>query len=134
MGWRCIFKLGLPWSNMNKRTPQEKKALSYQRDRRNSYGESPHGARKSIPKQKALRNRANRHEQNRPLNLLGHALSEDVADEVESRIHHRAPREWQKYPDAPLAEVISRKQNNREIMRTQGGRSALRTLIKKIED
>jgi hypothetical protein len=48
---------------MKERTPQEKKSLSLAKDRRNVYGEAPHGARKSIPLKKKLRNRANRHEQ-----------------------------------------------------------------------
>jgi hypothetical protein len=48
---------------MKHRTPQEKKKLSLAKDRRNVYGEAPHGARKSIPLQKKLRNRANRHSQ-----------------------------------------------------------------------
>lgn len=129
MDWPSIFEVGPPRSNMKNRSPQEKKELSYQRDRRNCYGESPHGARKSIPLQKALRNRANRHAQNLPLNLLGHALDEEVADEAESKIHQRAPRDWKKYPDAPLAEVINKKKKDRETMRTQGGRRAPRKLI-----
>jgi hypothetical protein len=48
---------------MRERTPQEKKSLSLAKDRRNVYGEAPHGARKSIPLRKKLRNRANRHNQ-----------------------------------------------------------------------
>lgn len=42
-------------------TPQEKKALSYENDRRNCYGESPHGARKIIPRRKAAQRRGYRH-------------------------------------------------------------------------
>jgi len=49
---------------MKKLTPQEKKELSYERDRRNVYGRSPHASRKAIPLHKALRNRANRHLEN----------------------------------------------------------------------
>jgi hypothetical protein len=45
---------------MRERTPQEKKSLSLAKDRRNVYGEAPHGAWKSIPLRKKLRNRANR--------------------------------------------------------------------------
>ena len=37
---------------MTKKTPQEKKRLSYERDRRNAYGENDKGSRKSIPLRK----------------------------------------------------------------------------------
>jgi hypothetical protein len=110
---------------MRRRTPQEKKKLSYERDRRNVYGEAPHAARKSIPRRKAERNSSNRHFQNAQLSYIGPTPDEDVLDELESRIHHRAPCEWEKYPDAPLGKVISRKLEDREEMRTKGGRQAL---------
>jgi hypothetical protein len=109
---------------MKQRTPQEKKGLSYERDRRNCYGESPHAARKSIPLRKALRNRAN---QNQQLSITGHSVNEEMADQLESQMHHRAPVNWKKFPDAPLKEVLTRKHEEREIMRTQGGRRALIT-------
>lgn len=110
---------------MSKRTPQEKKELSYKHDRRNVYGEAPHAARKSIPLRKALRNRANRHEANQALAYQGPALDEERADELESRMHHRAPQHWEKRCDAPLGEVIADKSRNRKIMREHGGRDAL---------
>jgi hypothetical protein len=102
---------------MKKRTPQEKKELSYKRDRRNVYGEAPHGARKAIPLHKALRNRANRHVANQAVDYQGPKPDEALADELESRLHHRAPQEWKKYPDAPLGEVIVRKTTYRKAMR-----------------
>jgi hypothetical protein len=114
---------------MKKLTPQEKKELSYERDRRNVYGNAPHAARKLIPLRKAQRNRANRHSQNQELKYQGPAPDPDLADELESLIHQRAPKEWEKYPDAPLREVIAKKSRARAIMRKQGGRSALRTVI-----
>ncbi len=40
---------------MRRRTPQEKKKRpGYERDRRNTYGESPHAARKTIPLNKLI--------------------------------------------------------------------------------
>jgi hypothetical protein len=114
---------------MRKRTPQEKKQLSYERDRRNNYGEAPHAARKSIPLRKALGHRADRHSQNQPLkNLIGYAPDEEQVEFVESQIHHNPPNDWEKYPDAPLGEIIARKKTEREVMRTQGGRRALRVV------
>ena len=105
-------------------SPQEKKRLSYERDRRNCYGESPHGARTSIPRQKALRNRANRRSQNHPLEAITGTTTPEFVEEVESRIKHRAPRRWTKSPDAPLGSVVAGKLEDREVMRARGGRRA----------
>jgi hypothetical protein len=110
---------------LRKRTPQEKKKLSYSLDRRNVYGEAPHAARKAIPLNKALRNRANRRVANQELAYQGPVPDDDVADELESRMHRRAPQEWEKYPDEPLGEVIAKKSRNRKIMREHCGREAL---------
>lgn len=118
---------------MSNRTPQEKKQLSYARDRRNVYGEAPHGARKNIPLRKALRNRANRHAANEAVAYLGPTPIEDLADELESRLHHRAPQEWEKYPDEPLGKVVANKARKRKIMRDYGGREALRFRAAPIE-
>ncbi|HKR21174.1 MAG TPA: DUF2255 family protein [Pyrinomonadaceae bacterium] len=111
---------------MKKRTPQEKKALSYARDRRNAYGEAPHAARKSIPLRKAKRNRANRHNADQQLAYPGTAFDEALADAVESQMKHRAPSFWGKYPDIPLSEMIRKKSGERAAMRTYGGRHAMR--------
>ena len=112
---------------MKRRTPQEKKKLSYERDRRNVYGRAPHASRRLIPLNKALRNRANRHYENQQVDYQGPVPEEAVADELESSIHHRAPQEWEKYPDAPLGEVVATKSGRRAIMRKHGGREALKT-------
>jgi len=83
---------------MRKHTRQEKKELCYKRDRRNVYGESPHASRKNVPLRKAIRNRANRHVANQSLAYQGPVLSEDIADELESRVHRRAPHHWENIP------------------------------------
>jgi hypothetical protein len=111
--------------SMKKLTPQEKKELSYERDRRNVYGNAPHAARKCIPFHKAQRNRANRHSQNQQIRYHGPVPDENLADHLESLIHRRAPKQWEKHSDAPLGEVIERKTTDRAVMREQGGRRAL---------
>jgi hypothetical protein len=116
---------------MTKRTPQEKKRLSYAHDRRNVYGEAPHAARKSIPLRKALRNRANRHYANQQLKYEGVSFDEELADAIESRVRQKTPQEWEKHPDAPLGEVVARKSRNRAIMQEHGGRTALILVIRK---
>ena len=88
------------------RTPQEKKKLSLQKDRRNVYGESPHGSRKSIPRNKKFRNRANRHEQDSKLPATPARIEDEEADAIESSMRRKAPKQWKKRPDAPLGEVI----------------------------
>ncbi|HEX8557818.1 MAG TPA: hypothetical protein VF668_06950 [Pyrinomonadaceae bacterium] len=110
---------------MKRRTPQEKKALSYERDRRNRYGEAPHAARKAIPLNKARRNRSNRRRENQPLRYLGPAPDEPLADEFESRMFRRAPRVWKKTPDVPLGEVVAGKVEERAVLQESGGRLAL---------
>src|SRR5581483_10714061 len=99
---------------MRRRTPAETKQLSLAKDRRNVYGESPHGARKSIPLQKKLRNRANRHSQDAPLLATPKQIDMDEADKIESAIYAKAPKRWKKCPDAPLGDVIASKQQRRE--------------------
>jgi hypothetical protein len=110
---------------MKKLTPQEKKTLSYERDRRNVYGEAPHAARKNVPLRKAVRNRANRHVANQSVAYQGPRPDDDAADELESRIHHRAPHQWEKMPDAPLGKVIANKSRKRKIIREGGVREPL---------
>lgn len=92
---------------MRRRTPQEKKALSLLRDRRNAYGESPHGARKAIPLRKKLRNRANRRQQDSQLPSAPIQLEQHQAEEIDASIRHKAPKSWNKVPDAPLANVLA---------------------------
>jgi len=133
VNWRLserheITKCGRSVMVMKKLTPQEKKELSYERDRRNVYGNAPHAARKWIPLRKAMRNRANRHSQNQQIKLQGPAPDQDRADDLESQLHQRAPKEWEKYPDAPLREVVVKKSTDRDVMQKHGGRKALRSI------
>jgi hypothetical protein len=107
---------------MRRRAPQEKKQLSLEKDRRNIYGEAPHGARKSIPLRKKLRNRANRHSQELALPSEPMTLDTDQADEVESALRHKAPQVWRKCPDGPLKEVIGNKQRKRATPKAERSR------------
>ena len=91
-----------------KRTPREKKRLSYERDRRNTYGESPHSSRKSIPRRKAFRNRANRHRQELALRRPPAQPDEYQADRIEAHMFHYAPKVWKKVPDKPLGVTVAR--------------------------
>ena len=109
---------------MTRRTPQEKKRLSYERDCRYNYGNSPQAARRCVPLRKALRNRANRHYQNQQLVHLGQKPDQTLVDEVETLIQRRPPKDWRKDPDAPLGEVLQRKHERRALLQTEEGRRA----------
>ena len=87
-----------------RRTPQEKKRQSLAKDRRNTYGESPHGARKSIPKNKRFRARIERHAGR----ITPEVVTEDpYADQAIARSEARRKTAWwTKIPDSPLAGVI----------------------------
>jgi hypothetical protein len=52
------------------KSPQEKKALSYAKDRRNAYGENDKASRKAIPLRKAGENRQDRRKTKHDLTVL----------------------------------------------------------------
>ena len=98
---------------MKKKSPQEKRANSYAKDRRNAYGESDKASRKAIPLRKALVNRANRKRANQPLNNLTPRPNTDAVEPIELQTYHHRPKRWRKYPDAPLSEVVKKKLDRR---------------------
>lgn len=108
------------------KTPQEKKRASLAHDRRNCYGESPHGARKSIPRNEALRRQAERRAAGQALTQALGRADEDVLGAVQNKALARARRKrlagFRKCADAPLGEVIERKRRRRLI---QAGRKKL---------
>jgi len=110
-----------------KMTPQEKKRLSYEKDRRNAYGESPHSARRSIPQRKAFRNRANRHRQELALRQPPPRLDDELADRIESEVFHYAPEFWKKWPDRPLGLVVGLALRGRRRFEAAGRRRGSRS-------
>lgn len=102
-------------SENRKKSPQEKKALSLERDRRNRYGENDKAARKAVPRRKALENRRSRHKSAQALNGVDR-LDEAARDVVESSARHAVERVggWIKVPDRPLGEVVRAKLAGRE--------------------
>src|SRR5512138_1822553 len=100
---------------MKRRTPQEKKRLSLKKDRRNTFGQSPHAARKAIPKRKRLRSRAERHAAKVPV-----AAVDDDALALEAaaiRAEKKRRTSWKKEPDDPLGDVIAQKLRRRDRLR-----------------
>ena len=90
-----------------KRSPQENKRLSYERDCINQYGENNKSSRKSIRRFKAASNRAGRRGVNKALQSLEHAPDEAAHETSLLEAEHLAikPRQT-KVPDAPLKEVV----------------------------
>ncbi|NYI58731.1 hypothetical protein [Cellulomonas soli] len=99
---------------MRRNTPQEKKQLSLQKDRRNSYGENDKASRKAIPAAKARVNRANRRADTVALTESLGAPDEDVAAASEDAVEGRRRKVWRKWPDEPLGKMLARRTDNDE--------------------
>ena len=99
------------------RTPQEKKALSLRKDRRQAYFASGQkGARKAIPLRKRLENRRVRHKTDQALEvaLTSDDLALDLAESSARNDVHRAGG-WAKAPDRSLGEAIALQNDKREF-------------------
>ncbi|AQR74985.1 hypothetical protein [Sphingomonas sp. LM7] len=90
------------------RTPQDKKALSLAKDRRNAYGESDKASRKAIPARKAGENRKSRRKAVHALKVV-ERVDERAAEVIVSSLAHDVERVggWTKSPDMPLGEVVA---------------------------
>lgn len=93
---------------MGRKSPQEKKRLSYARDRRNDYGENDKSSRKGIRRNKRAPHRANRRRANQILESAVGVVNEAAEEETERRLLAKRPKVWRKFPDVPLGEVIQR--------------------------
>ena len=100
-----------------KQTPQEKKRLSYLKDRRNVYGERGANSRYAIRDSKDIIERQRRHAQNQPLKSLVDANDGEHIVSVENAMLSSPlnRKKFHKCPDAPLGQVISRKLAYREF-------------------
>jgi hypothetical protein len=100
-----------------RRDPQERKALSYARDRRNDYGENDKSSRNSIRRNKRVTHRADRHREHQVLAAAaGSGVTAEVAERAETRLYAKSmwlTKRWRKLLDAPLAEVIESKLRRR---------------------
>ncbi|MEM7666217.1 MAG: hypothetical protein AAF250_10220 [Pseudomonadota bacterium] len=103
-----------------RRFPAEKKALSYSKDRRNSYGENDKAARKAIPRNKAKGHRSHRRRAAADLSRY-EILDEDIAALTENALITDLDRfsRWSKCPDQSLRDHIDEQDRRREY---RGGR------------
>jgi hypothetical protein len=93
-------------------TPQEKKAHSLVKDCRNIYGNNDKAARTGIRRKRARKHRKYRHNVNTAIaTAMDHALQNpELIDDATSSIRRR---EWKKWPDAPLRNIIQYKLERR---------------------
>ncbi|MFD3683726.1 hypothetical protein ACFWTE_02740 [Nocardiopsis sp. NPDC058631] len=109
-----------------RRSPQEKKALSYARDRRNVYGENDKSSRRSISGAKRRVVRANRRARTIALASARGVADAGAGAAAQERFERRRPKRWQKWPDAPLAQYVELTLARRSRAEGGKGRSAER--------
>jgi hypothetical protein len=92
------------------RTPQDKKALSYAKDRRNAYGENDKSSRKNIRRNKRVPHRADRRREHQVLAEATGPIVEGIVDKAEDRLiakpSKRMSWRWRKWPDRSLGEHV----------------------------
>ncbi|HAH07495.1 MAG TPA: hypothetical protein DCM05_13410 [Elusimicrobia bacterium] len=98
-----------------RKSPQEKKAISYERDRRNHYGQNAKGSRKRIPARKRWVNRVFRHTASQRLSGAHGAVDGCVADELDVAVGGLRRKNWRKSPDIPLKDHIAEQLRRRKV-------------------
>jgi hypothetical protein len=91
------------------RSPQADKALSYERDCRDGYGENNKSKRKAIPKFKAASNREGRHLSKV---IVDRMTGDENSDEEAGLLgaDRKSLQPWKtKSPDMPLGEMLVRR-------------------------
>jgi len=91
-----------------RQAPPEKKVQSYQKDRRNTYGEAGARSRFSIRRRKAWVNRSYRRSVREEMALA--ARSHDPGEDPSDQVRRKG---WTKTPDEPLGTVVERKHTRR---------------------
>jgi hypothetical protein len=109
------------WWVVARRSPQEKKALSYAKDRRNEYGENDKSSRKNIRKNKRTPNRADRHREHQVLaTAIGVAIDADVVEQAETKLLTKKSmwltKRWRKWRDAPLGAIVENRLRRRTTL------------------
>jgi hypothetical protein len=106
-----MLTLEVPVSKV--KTPQEKKRLSYEHHRRNTYGENQKSSRKNIPRSKQISHQSERRAVREALIGAQGCVADESSDEAQSQvlIKGRLQKLWafRKSPDTPLGEVVKRR-------------------------
>ncbi|MET9000838.1 hypothetical protein [Amycolatopsis sp. NPDC004169] len=98
---------------MRRKTPPEKKRLSYLKDRRDDYGENAKSSRKNLPRSKAFARRANRARESLALRAATGVPDEARAEAAELRLLGRRRRGKRKWAGAKLGEYVEWKLERR---------------------
>ncbi|MFD8088159.1 hypothetical protein ACFV4F_41475 [Kitasatospora sp. NPDC059722] len=93
---------------MERKSPQQKKLLSYLKDGRNNYGENDKSSRKNIRRNKRAVNSANRRREHLALaaSTGADATGEAGTDTIDRDLHRHRPKRWRKSPDLPLGKDV----------------------------
>jgi hypothetical protein len=120
---------------MKQKTPQEKKALSYAKDCRNTYMENDKSSRKNIPLRKAGVNRVYRKKINQILQQISSDIDLEKADLLENKARSIKREDWKKCADEPLGKVVERQLENRESHAGNGktARKKVREFVKNLK-
>ncbi|WP_144441193.1 hypothetical protein [Bradyrhizobium sp. CCGE-LA001] len=106
------------------KSPREKKRLSYEHDRRNTYGENHKSSRKNIPRSKRRSHQDERRAVRQALLGAKGAVADESADEAHSQVLRQGRikklKAFRKSPDSPLGEVVQR-QLRRRMSEQVGG-------------
>jgi len=100
--------------------------MSLEKDRRNSYGENDKASRKNIPRAKARVNRANRHQDQRILDVAVGVPDQELDDDVEQKLLGRRRKVWRKWPDQPLGKLLAKRAGNADLPEDPSDRSPYR--------
>ena len=90
-----------------KRTPQDKKRLSYKKDCRNVYGENDKSSRKAIHQRKRWVNQSYRRALHQKITEKSKLLEESL-ETLDSAIVEVRRKYWKKSPDKPLGICLKR--------------------------
>ncbi len=116
---------------MRKKTPQEKKALSYVKDCRNTYGENDKTSRVSIRRNKAFPARAYRKTINNILQEAIGAVDLEKAETIDVKAREIKRRKWKKCADTPLGKIIKERLESGERPIRRKLRGMMKNIIKK---
>lgn len=111
---------------MKQKTPQEKKALSYAKDCRNTFGESDKGSRRTIRKNKTIQNQIYRRKVNQVLNDIEDTKLEN-AELIESEAKAIQKGKWKKCSDTPLKLFV---ELQKDMSQRRVGRKTRGSLLK----
>jgi hypothetical protein len=114
-------------------TPQDKKRLSYLKDRRNTYGENSKSSRRSIARNKRVRSRSERRIAREAFADGGGEPEAERIDAIRARTLKKRRTAWTKWPDEPLGEVVERELARRArtgIMRAEDAEARVQRIRK----